>query len=386
MLFAKNRLAVYWYSKNTGMMVASLSAPFSTSATKVKVKELSRHRENPVISPKSTDLRHWMSEGTFNPTAVNIDGDVHILFRAIGKDGVSKVGYALSKDGYNIDYISPEPAFSLESSYFGAKAGEHKYDRVMYPSGGSWGGCEDPRMVCIDDKIYITFNAFDNWNNIRIGLSSILKEDFLKQNWESWKKTKLISPFGTRHKNWVLFPEKINGKFAILHNLHNFKKMNSVSVDYFDDFKKLEKGEMSFESLDPQGLPNKKTSWHIRMRSAGPAPLKTEDGWLLFYHATDAAEPHKYKMGVMLLDLKDPSRIIARSSYPILCPDMWYENDWKPGIVYASGAVIKDDNIFIYYGGGDKHVCVATVPYKKFMNDLKGDVDKPMVINKVIFK
>jgi predicted GH43/DUF377 family glycosyl hydrolase len=389
MLFEEDKFAIYWYSKNTGMLFASMCVPFSAKLTKEKVKSLSRHFQNPIISPKagakSAECKDWMSEGTFNPTAVNIDGNVHILFRAMGSDGISRVGYASSKDGLNVDYVHSEPIFSLRYSHFGAKPGKHKYDRVMYPSGGSWGGCEDPRMVSIDDRIYVTFNAFDNWNNIRVGMTSISTEDFLKQNWKGWEEPKLITPFGSRHKNWVLFPEKIKGKFAVLHNLHNLKKPNSVLIDYFDNFEKLEKGEMNFDSPDPQKMPNKKTSWHIRMRSAGPAPLKTKDGWLLFYHATDAAEPQKYKMGAMLLDLKDPMKIIARSSYPILCPDMWYENDWKPGIVYACGAVIKDDNIFIYYGGGDKHVCVATVPFKKFMDDLKGEADKPVAISKVIF-
>ncbi|MFA5652373.1 MAG: hypothetical protein WC933_03330 [Candidatus Paceibacterota bacterium] len=385
MLYTDSELAIYWYSKNTGILMTSLSVPFSSNLTKEKIKILSRHKENPIVSPKAVGSKDWMSEGTFNPTAVNIDGDIHILFRAIGSDGISRVGYALSKDGLNIDYVHSDPVFSLKRSHFGAKLGEHKYSGYMYPSGGSWGGCEDPRMVNIDDKIYITFNAFDNWNNIRVGMTSISKDDFLNKKWKSWKLPKLITPPGSRHKNWVLFPEKINGKFAVLHNLHNIKKPNSVLVDYFDSLKSLEKGEADFESPDPQKLPNKKISWHIRMRGVGPAPLKTEDGWLVFYHATDAAEPNKYKVGVMLLDLKDPTKIIARSSYPILCPDMWYENDWKIGIVYTCGAVIKDDNIFIYYGGGDKHVCVATVPFKKFMDDLKGEVDRPIVISKVIF-
>ncbi len=52
---------------------------------------------------------------------------------------------------------------------------------------------------------------------------------------------------------------------------------------------------------------------------------------------------------------------------------MWYENDWKPGIVYACGAVIKDDKIFVYYGGGDKYVCVATAPAELFLKKLKNN-------------
>jgi predicted GH43/DUF377 family glycosyl hydrolase len=64
----------------------------------------------------------------------------------------------------------------------------------------------------------------------------------------------------------------------------------------------------------------------------------------------------------MLLDLKDPTKVLYRAPAPILSPDMPYENDGKPGIVYASGSIIKDGKLIVYYGGGDKHVCAAETP------------------------
>jgi predicted GH43/DUF377 family glycosyl hydrolase len=76
-------------------------------------------------------------------------------------------------------------------------------------------------------------------------------------------------------------------------------------------------------------------------------------------------------LGAMLLDLKDPKKIISRSKEPILEPEMWYENDWKPGVVYSCGALIKNDTLFVYYGGGDKHVCVATSSLEKIFDKLK---------------
>ncbi|MFH0755336.1 MAG: hypothetical protein V1910_01570 [bacterium] len=381
--FMKNEMTIYWYSKNTGIFTTSLNIPFSSNLTKEKIKILSRHHKNPIISPKIIDGKGWMSECAFNPTAVNIDGNIHILFRAMGIDGISKVGYALLKDGFNVDFIYPEPAFSLRYSHFGFKLGEHKYDRVMYPSGGSWGGCEDSRIVKIDDTIYITFNAFDNWSNIRVGLSSIKESDFVNNIW-NWSEPKLISPQGQRHKSWVLFPEKINGKFAILHNLFAIDS-NKVVIDYIDNLDSIGPEGLNFVSSDPQKMPNKKITWHHRMRSVGPPPVKTEKGWLVFYHATDLAEPEKYKMGAMLLDLKEPTKIIARSIIPILEPDMWYENDWKPGIIFTCGAIIKDEKIFIYYGGGDKYICIATTPLKEFLENLENNKGIVPFIKKVIF-
>ena len=120
------------------------------------------------------------------------------------------------------------------------------------------------------------------------------------------------------------------------------------------------------------------------MRSAGPPPIKTRYGWLLFYHATDNKEPSRYKIGAMLLDLKDPSKILRRSSTPILEPTESYEfNGFKGGIVYASGALVKDGTLFVYYGGADSYVCAATADFEEFMNALLKD-KAPTLTRKVV--
>ncbi|OHB14201.1 MAG: hypothetical protein A3G05_02065 [Candidatus Zambryskibacteria bacterium RIFCSPLOWO2_12_FULL_45_14] len=117
-------------------------------------------------------------------------------------------------------------------------------------------------------------------------------------------------------------------------------------------------------------MPDRIISWHNRTRSVGPPPVKTKYGWLIFYHAMDKDDPGRYKLGAMLLDLNDPRKILYRSRYPILEPDEWYENDWKPGIIYASGAIIKGETLFIYYGGGDKHIGVAYTNLDDFVSKL----------------
>jgi predicted GH43/DUF377 family glycosyl hydrolase len=125
-----------------------------------------------------------------------------------------------------------------------------------------------------------------------------------------------------------------------------------------------------FESPDPHVLPDRVVAWHNRTRSIGPPPIKTKYGWLVFYHAMDKDDPGRYKLGAMVLDLKDPIQVLYRSHYPILEPDEWYENDWKPGIIYASGAVVKGDTLYIYYGGGDKHIGVAYTNLDNFIKKL----------------
>src|SRR3989344_6731942 len=98
--------------------------------------------------------------------------------------------------------------------------------------------------------------------------------------------------------------------------------------------------------------------------------MKTGKGWLLWYHGETEGEPC-YKLGAMLLDLNNPEKVLARSPKPILFSEEWYEHDWKPGIVYASGAVVKDGELLVYYGGGDKHVCVAHMPLQELLESLQ---------------
>jgi beta-1,2-mannobiose phosphorylase / 1,2-beta-oligomannan phosphorylase len=376
-IFSEDKVVIYWYSKNNGMLSSSLFLPFSAKTSKDRIKILKRHCENPIISPKIINNKEWMSEGAFNPAAIVIKDKTHLLFRAVGNDGISRVGHSCSYDGVNFDKIHPEPVFYLKRSHFGNGPVKDKYDPVMYPSGGSWGGCEDPRLVKVDDMIYMTFNAFDGWDFIRVGYTSIKEKDFEKENW-NWSKPKLISPLGQINKNWVIFPEKINGKFAILHSL-----TPEIQIDYVDKLENLASGEEKINSIYGKKVPRR--TWDTWLRGAGPPPIKTEDGWLVFYHAISAEETSKYKLGVMLLDINNPKKILARSSSPILLPDMWYENDSKPGVVYACGAVVKEDTLFVYYGGGDKFVCVATVPFKDFIKSLKNITERVPFISKVIF-
>jgi len=257
----------------------------------------------------------------------------------------------------------------------------YRYDPIAYPSGGSWGGCEDPRMVMIDGRIHVTFNAFDGWDFMRIGAISLNKGDFIKRQW-NWTSPLLISPEGQRHKNWILFPEKINGKFAVLHSIIGDNE-SQVRIEYVDDLKTLKNHK--FVSPDPQRVPNQKIAWHYRVRSAGAPPIKTSLGWLVFYQAMEESEQDRYKIGVMLLNLNDPTIVIKRSQAPILEPDMDYENDWKPGIIYVCGAVVKDGTLIIYYGGGDKHTCVAAAPLDNFLDDLQKGRKPSILFKKVLF-
>jgi predicted GH43/DUF377 family glycosyl hydrolase len=330
---------------------------------------LDRHAHNPIISPV---IHHeWETEGTFNPGAVADDtGSIHLFYRAIGRDGISRVGHAVSRDGRRISERSSYPVFEPVKGYGMPEASRsnapHSYDRSAHASGGGWGGAEDPRVVRIGERVYMTYTAFEGWTNMRIAVTSISVEDLKMKRWK-WRRPVLISAPKDKAKNWVLFPEKINGKYALLHGI-----APKVMIAYVDD------PEMAprIESLPDHGGggyrdPSRAKHWDANVRGAGAPPLKTDIGWLLLYHALDHRDSRHvigYKVGAMILDLKDPTKVLYRSPEPILSPDMSYENDGKPGVVYASGAVVKDGKLLVYYGGGDKHTCVAETPLQTLLD------------------
>lgn len=326
---------------------------------------LSRFPQNPLLSPNPEHW--WESEAVFNPAAFYDGTRVHLLYRALGRDGISRVGYASSGDGIHFDRL-PYPVFEPRQGIGIPDArqtyGPLTYHPGLYASGGGWGGVEDPRAVAIDNRLYLTFTAFEGWDSTRIGLTSIRIPDFLRKEWR-WRAPALISPPHEVHKNWVLFPEKINGKYAVLHSISP-----DILIDYFDSLNELDDENTYITSrFTGEG---RSQHWDKRVRGAGAPPLKTPEGWLLFYHAFDPENPGVgYKVGAMLLDLHNPTKVLYRSNLPVLEPEEWYENDWKTGVVYATGAVIIGDDLFVYYGGGDKTISAARANLRDFVYKLK---------------
>ncbi len=333
--------------------------------------KVERYQNNPIIEPRAENK--WESKATFNPAALRTEEKIHLIYRAIGDNDMSVLGYVSSEDGFNFNERLKHPIYlgrkQDKKSFAKSKS---KKSPISYISGGGGdGGCEDPRLTLVDDIIYLTYTAFDGWGSLRMALSSITLKDFLNKEW-NWENPIMISPPGEIHKNWVIFPEKINGKFAVLHSINP-----SISVEYLDslEFKGKDKYIKSFFS----SLKNK-GRWDSWVRGAGPPPIKTDKGWLLIYHAMDAySDPDRYKLGAMLLDLDNPQKILARSREPILEPNEHYENNgWKAGVSYSCGAVEKDGQLLIYYGGADTVSCVAQMNLNEFVDNLI-ETEKPKI-------
>ena len=320
------------------------------SQESVRFSSVEKFDGNPIISPD--EAVYWRSQRTLNPTAVYLDEKIHLLYRAIGADCISRFGYANSIDGFHIDECLVEPVYREPNEMDGFSLHSLEF-------GGSISGCEDPRMVFVKDEgvIYIIYTSCVD--GLGVALSSISKDDFLAKRW-NWRRPQRISVPGEVHKNWVLFPEKIRGKYAILHAMH------PISIAYVDT---LEFGGSYISSHYSSGSPSDR--WDSYMRGVGPAPIKTEYGWLLFYHAMDHHDMSEYKVGAMLLDLQDPTNILCRSRAPIIVPEESYEvHGCKEGVVFALGVVVKGDMLLLYYGAADNYVCVAFADLSRFLKEL----------------
>ncbi len=315
---------------------------------------LARIEKNPIILPRPQN--GWEAWQTFNPGVILLEDKIHFVYRAIGEDGISRLGYARSNDGFAINERLPYPIY------------EHRltnpvFNYYSFASGGSFGGAEDPRPVRVDeeDTLYMCYTACAN--GLGVALTSIKVGDFLNKKWR-WRSPRLISKPGEVHKNWVIFPEKVNGKYAILHSISP-----KIGIAYRDSLE-FQEGEYIESYYD--GNIRRKNCWDNWVRGAGAPPLKTRLGWLLFYQAMDEADPGKYKVGAMILDGNDPTKTLCRAQEPVLEPETEYENNGsKAGVVYVTGAVIKNGELLVYYGASDSCIGIAHADLEQFLGTLK---------------
>lgn len=369
----KGKLFSYWSVPTVGIFTVTYPIFDETPPHEHKHYKLNKHPENPILSPVPEN--DWEDEATFNPAAFYDKGKVYLIYRAVGHDYISVLGLAESEDGIHFGKRRDKPIF----------AGNHDFD-VKSPratsttikrfiSGGGYGGCEDPRITRIDDKLYMVYVAFNGYSEPRLAITSILYNNFIKHRF-LWEKPVLISPPGIIDKSGCILPEKINGKYVVFHRIYP-----NILIDFVDnlnfDGKTYLRGEFKIEP--------RPTMWDSRKIGTGAPPIKTKDGWLMIYMAVTDRDDSKYKIGAMLLDLNDPTKVLYRSNQPIIEPTEYYENGMaKFGVVYPCGAVIVGDDLMVYYGGSDSVTCVATANLEEFISELKsgnGAHLDPIVIN-----
>lgn len=363
-LVVKNDMLLsYWDVMDEGIVVIShpLNEKAGTSKNKSLRLVLEKLKNNPILKPIASHW--WESKAVFNPAAVYENGKIHLIYRAVGDNDVSVLGYASTSDGVTIDERLNEPIYVPRADFEGLRTTGGAGYAAPFFSGGAYGGCEDPRITKVGNRYYMTYVAYDGCNPPRVALTSISVNDFLDKNW-NWQKPVLISRPGVVNKNACVLPEKVNGKFVIFHRI-----FPNILVDFVDDIDAFD-GKSVWLRGDYAIAP-RRNMWDSRKIGIGAPPIKTDKGWLLIYQSVGDQDSARYKMGAMLLDLENPTKVLHRSNTPILEPDQWYENEGlKYGVAYPCGAVIHDDQLRVYYGGADMVVCHASAPIDVFLDDL----------------
>lgn len=218
-------------------------------------------------------------------------------------------------------------------------------------------GIEDCRVTFLEDTYYLTFTAVSE-NGVGVGLKTTT-------DWKSFQSYGMILP--PHNKDCAIFSEKINGHYYALHR--------PSSVDIGGNFIWLAQSPDGIHWGNHQCIiKTRKNAWDSARVGAGAAPIKTEKGWLEIYHG--ANQQHQYCLGAFLMDIHDPSKIIARTEDPIMIPSATYETSGFFGnVVFTNGHVVHPDGdtITIYYGASDEFVCGAQLSLKEICSLLKYD-------------
>jgi predicted GH43/DUF377 family glycosyl hydrolase len=286
---------------------------------------LQRHSENPIITPQDMPFECY---SVFNAGAIKVKDEYILILRTECYARNTDFYVARSRDGVNFE-VEPEPINypMSELEQMGRRA--HRFDMRITP---------------LDDTFYVCHAVWlDPWGCC-VGIAQT--DDFV-----NFKQVSMSVP---SNRNAALFPEKIKGKYVRLERPQNIDKTGHMWVSESLDL-------IHWGNPRPVILPY--TNWNTVKSGAGAVPIKTEKGWLEIYHATcKTASTENYHLGVCMLDLEDPSKVLAAPKKFILAAQEIYECVGQvPNVVFTSGAIVEPDGeIKIYYGGADTRMCLAT--------------------------
>lgn len=323
------------------------------------------------------------NEGVFNPACIRVGDEVHMFYRAVRVGNYSTIGHCIFNGPLELKSRSQKPLLFPE----------HPYESQ---------GIEDPRITKIEDTYYMTYSVYDKANVMGAFATSTDLKEFTKHEpitprltYREYKKLveccpelnpkylfhyNVLKEHGLGEamahqlmlwdKNLMFFPRKFNGKFALLHRLHP-----GIQLVYFNDPSELTDSFWAeyIMNLRQHIVMDPKLRHESSHIGGGAPPIETEDGWLFIYHAAqDTPKGFVYHACAALLDRDDPMKVLARLDRPLITPNDAAE---KVGIVrnivFPSGVVEFDDRLYIYYGGADERIAVASVNKNDLLQRLK---------------
>ena len=353
-MLLKDKLIIYYGAADTTVCSAEVSLLDLIGSMHPKLDEkyfFKRHDKNPILSPVGNT---WEAQAVFNPAAIDLGGKVHILYRAFSADNTSTMGYAVSKNGLDIDERLIEPIYLPREDF----------ENKKIPGGFS--GCEDPRLTLTGKNLYMCYTAYDGIGPPRVAITSISTKAFLERNW-TWSKPALITPRALDDKAASILPDKFKDGYLIVHRVGG-----EICGDYLKnlDFEN-ESVRKCIRIIGPRT-----NTWDSAKVGIASPPIKTKYGWLLLYHGVSKSH-NTYRVGAVLLDLKDPAIVLARSTDPIFEPEMDYEkHGFINNVVFPCGIVVRKGLVYIYYGGADKVVGVATMKLDIILKALRSGISR----------
>lgn len=274
-----------------------------------------------------------------------------MLYRAVGADNISRFGFAQSDDGIDFQRFQ-NPRYDPPVN--------DEFERI---------GAEDPRISKIGNHYYILFTAASIYplndrrapkaSKISISKAAPFRVRAALAITTNFKKIEhkghLFGDLDT--KDAAVFPEKIDGEYYVLHrvypNLSLSTSPNCLQCRHDVTMAKPRQGK-----------------WDSLKIGAGAPPIKTDYGWLLFYHGVDHNK--RYHLGMMVLNKNNPRQIIYRSPEPILSPQEPYEKQGNvKNVVFTCGALEWKNHYYVYYGGADKVIALATVAVEEITRAIK---------------
>lgn len=285
-----------------------------------------RYSDNPIIDRYQIPC----SNSIFNSAVVPFGDGFAGVFRCDNKAVQMNIFAGFSKDGINWEIEHNPIVFKCGNTDF--IPSEYKYD---------------PRVTWIEDRYWITWCNGYNGPTIGIGYTFDFKEFFQCEN--------AFLPF---NRNGVLFPEKINGMYAMMSRPsdNGHTAFGDIFISFSPDMMFWGKHRILMKTT-----PFEQSAWQCLKVGAGTVPFMTKDSWLMFYHGViRTCNGYRYSMGSAILDKDDPTKVLYRTAPYLLAPAAPYELAGDvPNVVFPCAAIQDGEKVAIYYGAADTSVCIA---------------------------
>jgi predicted GH43/DUF377 family glycosyl hydrolase len=320
-------------------------------------------------------------EGVLNPAVIKVGKVIHLFYRAVAKDNYSTIGYCTLSSPTVVESRDEKPILFPQAEY-------------------EFQGLEDPRIVDIEGTFHLSYTAFDgvnalgslatstdliHWKKLGIIVPKITYEEFrhfTETDGTIHEKYIRFNEYQKSHdkhdrkvflwdKNLIFFPRKINNKFCFLHRIKPdiqivvaVNDLADLTVDFWQSY---------FIHFDEHVVLTPKFPHEVSYIGSGCPPIETSKGWLLIYHGVhDTVKGYVYSACAALLDLDNPEKEISRLPYPLFFPEKeWELKGEVNNVCFPTGAILEDDQLYIYYGAADERIAVASLSLTELLDELE---------------